>query len=121
MNIENVNSKVVDYPYGISCRIGDTIYIHKHIKNEPNLYFSLIEHEIHHTSGFKLFDLVYDLKIENIPKKEYWKFVLSHPSSWTEFLPVWRYHKTWVVNVSITLTYIFILSAAWILSKLLLL
>lgn len=90
--------KVINH--GIACRIGDIIYINKKLKDYPQLFYAILDHEKKHTSGFSLKDITLDLRNEEIApfKKEYYKFIIQNPSSLTELLPVGRYDGKWVFN-----------------------
>jgi hypothetical protein len=92
---------VIEINHGIACRIGNKIYINKSIKKwSPKLHKAILLHENKHTDGLSMKDIELDLKNSEISdlKREYYSFVLSNPSSWTELLPVFKYDGNWVVN-----------------------
>ena len=86
--------------WGIACRIDKTIYINRELLWHPKLYKKILEHEQNHTNVFTIADIALDLRnkeLKNV-KKEYWNFILTHPKSWTEFLPFGIYNKKIVFN-----------------------
>ncbi len=86
--------------YGIACRIGNTIIVNRALRERPELFEAIIRHEVEHTHRLALKDLILDLRIKQLGpfRKEYWKFVLTHPSSWTEFLPIGFYKGKILIN-----------------------
>ena len=112
--------KITEVNHGIACRIGDKIYVNNKLKKyNPYLYSSIILHEISHTSGFSLNDIAIDLNNKHLKgmKKEYWKFVLTHPSSWTEFFPFWFYGGKFVLNPLLTFFYCMSISIAYFIAR----
>jgi len=101
--------KVKYINHGIACRIGNKIFINKLLTEYPLLYKSILKHENSHTSGFLFEDIILDLEGRELQglKKEYYKFVISNPSSWTEFLPFWWYEGKFVFNPMISFIYLF--------------
>jgi len=99
---QNLNKclKIKKINYGIACRIGDTIYYNSKLDNYPTLLNAILQHEHNHTSNFSLKDVTLDLVNKEIRdlKKDYYSFILSNPSSWTEFLPCWKYENSLVWN-----------------------
>ena len=79
--------------FGIACRIGDKIYINKKLKKYPLLYASILIHETKHSPGLENRDFALDIQNKELKgqKLTYWWFVITHPSSWVEFLPFWFY------------------------------
>lgn len=107
--------------YGIACRIGNKIYLNERLKSIPELHRAILSHEIRHTSGFTLTDLMMDINNKYLKrvKREYYKFILRNPSSWIEFLPICRYNKRWTINPLILFVYIFsYLLVRWIWGRL---
>ena len=86
--------------HGIACRINDTIYLHKKLKKYPKLLKAILEHEQEHSFGYGWTDINLDLNgkhLQNV-KKEYYKFILTTPSSLSYVLPILRYDKRTVVD-----------------------
>jgi len=96
--------KIIKTKYGIASRVGDDIFINKELLKYPKLYWAILDHEMSHTSGWTLHDLKIDLTNKHLNglKKDYYNFILTHPKSWTEFLPINLYKG----NVSFNLTLI---------------
>lgn len=95
MRIKHIN-------HGIGCRIGETIFLNKKLLKYPRLHNAILKHEKAHTEGarYSSEDLLLDFKGKHLKelKKEYYGFILKHPSSWTEFLPFWVYEGKIAVN-----------------------
>ena len=98
--------KYVDY--GIGNRIGDTIYLHKKLKNHPRLHNQILQHEKKHSSDWNLNDFFLDFKNEEIQgvRKEYYGFVLTTPSSWINFLPITIIDGKMALDINITIVWI---------------
>jgi hypothetical protein len=98
--VDDLNIKVNKINYGIACRIGDNIYLNRKLENYPLLYDTILSHEFSHSSGFNKNDLLIDLNNKHLKgyKKEYYSFILTHPSSWTEFLPFGVYKNKFVIS-----------------------
>lgn len=105
------NVEVKNINHGIACRIGNKIYVNSNLQAFPELYRAILSHEKKHSSGFVWNDMVIDVvnnELRNL-KKEYYRFIITHPSSWTEFLPFWFYERRFVFNPLITFIYFFAL------------
>ena len=104
--------KIIQTNNGIACRIGDTIYVNKNIKEyNENLYNAILEHELSHSSSYNLKDIKIDLinpHIKNM-KFQYYKFILTHPSSWTEFIPFSINEGSFVLNPTMLGLWVFAL------------
>lgn len=86
--------------HGIACRINDRIYLHRDLKHYPALQRAIIKHEKEHTDGFTKKDIIMDFKglyLKDV-KKDYYRFIFTHPSSWTMFLPIAIYEKRLVLD-----------------------
>lgn len=96
--------------YGIACRIGDEIFINKKIKEKyPKLYYEILRHEQAHSSGYSKKDILIDLRGKYIySKKDYYKFIITTPRSWSEFSPLGYYNKKTVFNITMIFVWIFI-------------
>jgi hypothetical protein len=97
--------------YGIASRVGDTIYINEALENKyPRLYQALITHEQNHSGSISLKDLFIDVgnvELKDL-KKEYYSFILTHPSSWSEFLPFWIIEGKFQINITLLVFYIIV-------------
>ena len=57
----------------------------------PGLYYNVFQHELEHTDGkYQTKDLIHDMKSKT-PGLH--KFMLKHPSSWTQLLPIYYDRK----------------------------
>lgn len=82
--------------YGIANRFPNNyIEIHKKLDTPQYypLFLEILEHEKKHTDkGFSFVDIALDFKgFEN--KKLYRKFILTTPSSWIQFSPIYKNSK----------------------------
>ena len=108
-------------PFGIACRIGETIYVHKDLEEyDKELYDQIIFHEMNHSNKFTLKDISMDLDNKEIKgfKGRYYGFILTHPSSLSELLPVWRYEGSFVFNPLLTSFYLIVGGIVWIIASL---
>lgn len=106
----NINIKEV--PFGIASRVDNIIYINRAIRKfDIELYNALIIHEKLHTSGFTIKDIVIDVSNEEISKIKfsYYLFILTHLSSLSEFLPIWKYDSKWQINLTLVFFYALII------------
>lgn len=106
----NNNIKIKEIDYGIACRIGNIIYVNKNLKENKELYESIIKHERSHSNSFNMTDITLDLVNSHLHglKWQYYMFLLTHPSTWSEFLPIGYYDKKFVFNPIITGFYLII-------------
>ena len=117
--------------YGVANRFDDgdyeTIEINRMLKAYPELYKLVMEHELEHDEGdFTSKDLIHDMKSRT---KGLFKFMLRHPSTWIQILPIYWHRKrktivwdwnaivSWMILGAISwLTYIVIGWVSWGLS-----
>lgn len=94
-------------PWGIANRFnGRTIQLNTALKQKKwaRLHDSILEHEKAHTSGWGWKDVALDLK--PFPhKQDYRLFILTHPSSWVQFIPVWRFRRQWYIDLTLCIFY----------------
>jgi hypothetical protein len=104
--------------YGIACRIGNIIYYNRNLKKYPELLKAILEHEKEHSYNFNYNDVILDFRGKHLKchKKEYYKFILTHPKSLTEFLPVCIYNEKNVCKLvySPTMIFVWLFIIAWI-------
>jgi hypothetical protein len=101
--------KIKLVPFGIASRIGDTIYINENLKKHNlSLYQAILDHEKEHSSGFELKDITLDLRNSHLKgnKLKYYGFILKNPGTLIEFVPIYRYDGTFVINPLLLLSYI---------------
>lgn len=111
--------------WGIASRVGNTIYVNQELEKYPKLYKAILNHEKKHTSKWNLSDLKLDLSGKDLidHKKEYYKFILLHPKSWVQFIPVCKQDGIWQVDLSLIIFYtlsaiIMLLIIRWIMALL---
>jgi len=107
MNKKKEKLKLV--PFGIASRIGDTIYINENLKKySPSLYQAILDHEKSHSSGFELRDITLDLRNSHLKgnKLKYYGFILKNPGTLIEFVPIYRYDGSFVINPLLLLSYL---------------
>ena len=94
-----VTMKIVEVNHSIANRFKGYIEVNKNLKKYPKLFKGVIEHEMSHTDeaftwkDFKL-DFTSDSKVNNW---ELMKFMLKHPRSFSQLLPVLYSKKTGIV------------------------
>ncbi len=97
--------KIVYVDTGIANRFSDgTIEINKNLKNFPELKAQIIRHELKHTKKDRLNkeDFDHDLTItDQIDNKQLLKFMIKHPASLSQFLPLYYSTKRgWVMDIN---------------------
>jgi hypothetical protein len=109
--------KIIYVDYGIANRYDSYIEIHSKLLQLEYaiLLKEIIEHEKAHTSKkYSMKDLALDLKgFEN--KRLYTKFVLSTPSSWVQFSPIYKSRSKCYWDWSVFLLWIFAIAITGIL------
>lgn len=93
---------------GLANRYSDCIEIHKDLPNYPELYNPILEHELTHTDKkFSFKDLRLDItKTPGINYKELYKFMLKRPSTWVQWLPLWKHkERGFVFDLNLTIIY----------------
>lgn len=113
--------KIIRINHGIASRCGDIITINKKLKEYPKLEQAIIDHEMTHSSEYKLKDLSMEFSIPQLKgyKLQYYKFILTHPSSWTEYLPITIENKKLRISPSILIFWLGSIALFYILFKLL--
>jgi hypothetical protein len=107
--------------YGIATRVGNEIYLNKDLLDYPVLKNAILSHERKHTDSFSLKDLYLDVtgaELDQV-KKDYWKFVFTHPSSLVQFLPIWKFGKTWCFDIALILVYLLLGGLIWLAMRIL--
>ncbi len=103
--------KIIKRGWGIADRFPDgTIEINKHLDDYPDIKKSIIQHEARHSNeeGFTKKDLMHDLStIDQFSQWSMAKFIVRHPLSMIQFLPIY-YHfrrKEWVMDINLIIIY----------------
>jgi len=100
--------KIINIDSGIASRIKNIIYINKDLKDyNYSLYQLILNHELEHTFHYSLKDFLLDVRTSNLEgyRLKYWKFILTHPKSWTEFLPIMKLNGKTIINPSLIILY----------------
>lgn len=84
-----MNDKIRYVDWGLANNFGDYIELHKDLKDYPDLYEPLLEHELSHT---KEYFSVGDLKLDLLPTPKLnlfklAKFMIVRPKTWIQLLP----------------------------------
>ena len=95
--------------YGIGNRFKDRIEIHEKIYNNEKykpLFYEILYHELKHSNdGWSYNDILLDLNsFKN--KRLYWNFVLTTPSSWIQFSPIYRSQNKYYIDPSLIIFYL---------------
>jgi len=106
---------IKEIDYGIASRIGSTVYLHKGLKEFPELRNALIQHELEHSSGYTFKDIIDDFGIKELngSKKNYYNFILKNPSALIEYLPICKYDGKIIISPSIALIWVFAIGVGW--------
>lgn len=101
--------------WGIASRVGGIVFINKRLKDYPKLENALLSHERAHTSDFTMKDILLDINLKDLKglKWEYYKFIISNPSSWVEYSPVKKYGDFVLFNLPLLLIWLFAGGLAW--------
>lgn len=101
--------KIVEVNHSVANRFKGYIEINKNLKKYPKLFEPIVSHELMHTDeaftwkDFKL-DFFSNSKVDNW---ELMKFMLKHPRSFSQLLPVLYSKKTGVViDVNLLVMYL---------------
>jgi hypothetical protein len=98
------NPRIEYVNYGIGNTFKDRIELNKALKKYPKLHDKVLQHELKHYN-----------KEENVDLKEHqgWqmnKFIITHPSTWVQYLPVWYKNKIISYDPSMITIWILLLS-----------
>ena len=101
--------KIIYTEYGIGNNFGEVIELNKNLLKYPNLHRSILSHEIrHNNSNFKK-DLITDLGESKVSNIELLSFIIHHPKSLTQFLPIY-WSKKWGFVYDLNLCLIYFIS-----------
>lgn len=75
----------------IANNFGDYIELNENLKKYPKLHDAILKHELKHTkeSGFTKEDFMLDIGESTINNKELLSFVVKHPASLLQIVPVY--------------------------------
>ena len=93
--------------WGLANRYDDEIELNINLKNHPELHNKILKHELGHDAGsFTIKDFKHDMTDKSINILSLSKFMLKHPKSLSQFLPVYKHKKHgWVYDISLLIIY----------------
>lgn len=96
---------------GIGFRIDNTIYLNSALKQHPELHRAILKHENKHTRGYRWSDIKLDISNKELRevRKEYYKFILTHPKALYNFLPVVKIDNRWSADLTLTAFYLIVI------------
>ena len=94
--------------YGTGNRVNEDIYLNKKLKKYPKLHNAILLHEKKHTGGISIRDFMLDFKNKELQpvKKDWHKFLITHPSSWLNFLPVLKLGNRWTFDLGLIIIWL---------------
>jgi hypothetical protein len=112
--------KVIETEYGIASRSDNEIFINRRLNKYPELKDAIIDHEMHHSFGYSFDDLTMEFGIPQLDgfKLQYYKFILTNPSTWTEYSPIWIQNKEIKLSPTMLFFWISTILFFWIIFKL---
>ncbi len=118
IKMKNQKLNIIYRDYGIADKFDDgTIELNRHLNNYPKLKRALILHEIKHTTNSNLNkkDFLHDLSSqEKINTLDLMKFMIRHPLSLVQFLPIYYTKKRGLIkdkNLIIIYTFFLIIAS----------
>lgn len=97
--------------HGVANRFSDCIEIHEDLKNYPELLNPIIAHEHGHSDkAFSIKDFLHDVSTDNVSPFKLWGFMLSRPSTWSQFLPLYKHpQRGWIYDINCGIIWVGIL------------
>lgn len=87
--------------WGLANYFEDHIEINKDLRRHRKLLDYVLAHELGHKKGFDLWH-EFDFKLQ-LPRLI--MFVISHPKTWIDFLPIQYRKKRWVYDTNLFMLY----------------
>ncbi len=89
----------------VGCRIGKEIFVNPNLYKYGELYIAVLTHEKKHTDTVSKKDFLLDLSNKELKghKKDYYKFILTHPRTLLGFLPITKVGKHWAIDAELLL------------------
>ena len=105
--MKNCQNPRIEYVnYGIGNTFKDRIELNSALKKYPKLHKKVLEHELKHFRGEEGVDL---------KEHQGWemnKFIILHPSTWIQYLPIWYKNHIISYNPSMLVIWALLLSLA---------
>lgn len=106
---KNKQPKIVYVDWGLANNFGEVIEINRNLSNYPHLFNPILKHELEHSNKFFTWhDLRHDLNsTHTVNQFELLKFMIKHPKSFTQFLPLYwqRSSKKIVYDLNLLIIY----------------
>ena len=101
--------KLIDY--GTGFRVGDNIFINRCFLKDIGVFSAILQHELNHTSGYSIKDLVLEITNYEIRPVRYrfWKLMITNPSTWWSFSPLLRINGKMTIDPAIFSFWVFTL------------
>jgi len=104
----------------VGCRSGNEIFVHPKLYKNPRLYKAVLAHEIKHSKGFAVKDIVLDLFNDDLKghKKDYYKFMLKNPRTFLGLLPITKIGNYWAIDLTMGIFYLTFIAIALFIARL---
>lgn len=104
----------------VACRIGNEIYLHPQLYYYPKLCKAILKHEKEHTDGFSIKDFFLDMNNDHLKghKKEYYKFLFTHPRALLGLLPISKIGKHWAIDPTMLIFMVGVITVGFLWGKL---
>lgn len=112
--MENEKIKIKYTDYGLANFFGDYIEINKAFKHNKKLRDYVVKHELGHS---KKFDLLHEFKIDFRIMPSLIGFIIKHPSTWIDFIPIQIRKKKIIYDLNLIILYSFIILLTILLIK----
>lgn len=99
---------IIAVSHGVANRFSDCIEINKHLIKYPKLYYPILRHELEHSNSlFSWEDFKHDVNSERkINQIQMLKFMLKHPKSFTQILPIYYTRKRgFIIDINMSIVY----------------
>jgi len=108
-------NKIHTSPNTIGCNVGGNIFIHPELHKYPKLYNAIIKHEKKHSDGINGRDILIDMFNDDIKghKKEFYKFMFTHPRTLLGYLPVSRVGRYWTFDIELLFAWMFAIGISY--------
>lgn len=92
----------------VGCRVSGEVFIHPELYRRPELYHAVVAHEKKHSNNLDLNDVSLDFLNDDLKgvKKEFYKFMLTHPRTLLGYLPVTKIGKHWAFDLQIAVVWV---------------
>lgn len=111
---KNNQTKVLYSNKGVANNFGNYIEINKALKNNKTLRDYVVKHELGHKEEF---DLIHEFKFDYKIMPFLLMFVIQHPSTWYDILPIQKRGKNIFYDLNLLILYGLIIISIIILIK----